>query len=246
MRELSLFTGAGGGVLGSKLLGWTTCGYVEINDYCQKVIAQRIKDGHLDEAPIFGDIRAFISEGYAGAYQGMVDVVTGGFPCQDISIAGKGEGITGERSGLWGSMAEVIGIIRPKFVFVENSPMLTSRGLGTVLWDLARMGFNARWGVLGASHVGGQHARKRIWILAYTPKVGWLRWWMSPHEIRSGIQLAGLVGAERVWETSAEQKARVLGVGDGMAYGMDRLEATGNGQVPIVAATAFRILSGDK
>ena len=98
MRELSLFSGAGGGLLGSKLLGWTCVGYVENNEYCQKVLKQRIADGILDAAPIFGDIRKFISEGYARSYQGMVDVVTGGFPCQDISIAGSGAGIDGKSS----------------------------------------------------------------------------------------------------------------------------------------------------
>ncbi len=100
MRELSLFTGAGGGLLGTKLLGWEHIGYVEINDYCQEIIRQRIKDGILDEAPIFGDIKTFISEGYADAYKGMVDAITGGFPCQDISSAGPGGGIEAERSGL--------------------------------------------------------------------------------------------------------------------------------------------------
>ena len=82
MWELSLFSGAGGGLLASKLLEWRTVGYVEFNEYCQRVIAARIADGHLDPAPIFGDIRAFIADGYAASYSGMVDVVSGGFPCQ--------------------------------------------------------------------------------------------------------------------------------------------------------------------
>tara|TARA_R110000787_G_scaffold257683_1_gene362887 strand:+ start:10631 stop:11032 length:402 start_codon:yes stop_codon:yes gene_type:complete len=88
LRELSLFSGAGGGVLGSKILGWKTVGYVEWEDYCQKIIAQRIKDGIFDNAPIFGDVRTFTSEGYARKYRGMVDVVSGGFPCQPFSVAG--------------------------------------------------------------------------------------------------------------------------------------------------------------
>src|SRR3990167_9497742 len=101
MRELSLFSGAGGGLLGTKLLGFKHIGYVEWDDYCQRVIAQRIKDGILDEAPIFGDIRSFIDQGYADAYSGLVDIITGGFPCQDISIANdEGLGIEGDRSGL--------------------------------------------------------------------------------------------------------------------------------------------------
>jgi len=80
LKELSLFTGAGGGLLGSKLLGWNTIGYVEWNEYCQRVIQARIQDGILDDAPIFGDIREFVREGYAGAYAGHVDVISAGFP----------------------------------------------------------------------------------------------------------------------------------------------------------------------
>ena len=85
MKELSLFSGAGGGLLGTKLLGWKTVGYVEWNEFCQKILSERIKEGILDEAPIFNDIKLFNSEGYASSYKGMVDVVTGGFPCQPFS-----------------------------------------------------------------------------------------------------------------------------------------------------------------
>jgi len=167
MNTLSLFTGAGGGELASQhLLGHRTIGYVEINDYCQRVLAQRIKDGLLDNAPIYTDIIAFLDSGCAELYRGVTDIITGGFPCQDISAAGKGAGITGERSGLWATMAGIIRVVRPRHVFVENSPMLTSRGLGTVLGDLAAMGYDARWGVLGAHHAGGNHKRDRIWVMA--------------------------------------------------------------------------------
>ena len=167
MWELSLFSGAGGGLLASKhLLGWSTVGYVEISEYCQKVIAQRIKDGWLDEAPIFSDIREFNNSGYADSYQGLVDIVSGGFPCQDISCAGKGAGIEGSRSGLWSEMASVIRAVQPSYVFVENSPMLTSRGGTRVLGDLAEMGFDAKWGIISAADVGAPHLRKRIWIVA--------------------------------------------------------------------------------
>ena len=85
MRELSLFSGAGGGLIASYVLGWRSIGYVEYNEYCQRVIRQRIQDGILPDAPIFGDINTFLSEGYASAYQGMVDIVTAGFPCQPFS-----------------------------------------------------------------------------------------------------------------------------------------------------------------
>lgn len=167
MNELSLFTGAGGGVLGSKLLGHRIIGYVENNDYRQRVIAQRIKDGIFDEAPIFGDIAVFNREGYAESYSGLVDVVSGGFPCQDLSCAGKGAGLDGEKSGLWFEMAATVRIVRPRYVFIENVPMLLVRGFGRVLSSLYQMGYSAAWGIVSASDVGAPHLRKRLWIVAH-------------------------------------------------------------------------------
>jgi DNA (cytosine-5)-methyltransferase 1 len=163
LRELHLFAGAGGGILGGKLLGNRIVCAVEIEEYPRKVLLQRQIDGVLPWFPIWDDITTFDGR----PWKGIVDVVAGGFPCQDISIAGKGAGIGGERSGLWSEMARVIGEIQPRIVIVENSPALTSRGLGDVLRDLAEMGFNARWCVLGADDAGAPHRRKRIWILAY-------------------------------------------------------------------------------
>ena len=162
MNELALFAGAGGGILGGHLLGWRTVCAVEWEPYPASVLCARQNDGLLPPFPIWDDIQTF--DGIP--WRGIVDVVSGGFPCQDISAAGKGAGIDGERSGMWSEMARIIHEVRPKFVFVENSPMLTSRGLGRVLGDLAAMGFNARWGVLGAANVGAPHQRDRIWIVA--------------------------------------------------------------------------------
>ena len=167
MDELALFAGSGGGILGGELLEWNTIGAVEIEEYPRKVLLQRQRDGILEPFPIWDDITTFDGRPWKGA----VDIVSGGFPCQDISAAGKGAGIDGERSGLWGEMARVINEVRPRFAFVENSPMLTIRGLGRVLGDLSEMGYNARWCVLGADDVGAPHRRKRIWILAYADKM---------------------------------------------------------------------------
>ena len=162
MRELALFAGAGGGILGGKLLGWRTVCAVENEPYARDVLMARQNDGCLEAFPIWDDVCTFDGR----PWQGIVDVVSGGFPCQDISAAGKGAGIEGERSGLWSEFARIIGEVQPRFVFVENSPMLTSRGLGIVLGDLAAMGFDAEWGVLGAHNAGAPHRRDRIWILA--------------------------------------------------------------------------------
>jgi len=162
MNELALFAGAGGGILGGHLLGWRTVCAVEWESYPASVLCARQNDGLLPPFPIWDDVQTFDGK----PWRGIVDVVSGGFPCQDISAAGKGAGIDGERSGMWGEMARIIHEVRPRFVFVENSPMLTSRGLGRVLGDLASMGFDAKWGVLGAADIGANHQRDRIWIVA--------------------------------------------------------------------------------
>ena len=161
LRELALFAGAGGGILGGKLLGWRTVCAVEWEPYPASVLCARQNDGLLPPFPIWDDVQTFDGK----PWRGIVDVVSGGFPCQDISAAGKGAGITGERSGMWKHMARIISEVQPKYVFVENSPMLTVRGLGTVLGDLSEMGFNAEWGVISAAAVGAPHQRDRIWIL---------------------------------------------------------------------------------
>ena len=163
MNELALFAGAGGGILGGLLHGWRTVAAVEIEDYPRRVLLQRQADGILPRFPIWDDVRTFDGK----PWRGKVDVISGGFPCQDISSAGKGAGIDGARSGLWSEMARIIREVRPRFVFVENSPMLTVRGLGVVLGDLAALGYDARWGVLGARDVGAPHKRDRMWVLAY-------------------------------------------------------------------------------
>jgi DNA (cytosine-5)-methyltransferase 1 len=175
MNELALFAGAGGGILGGRLLGWRTVCAVEREPAAQRMLLARQDDGCLEPFPIWDDVCTFDGK----PWRGVVDIVTGGFPCQDISAAGKGEGITGERSGLWKEMARIICEVGPRFVLVENSPVLTSRGLGVVLGDLAAMGYDARWGVLGAVHAGAPHKRERIWILAHDPqhgrRTGWAR-----------------------------------------------------------------------
>ena len=184
MNELSLFTGAGGGCLASKLLGHRIVGYVEWDSYCCRVLAQRIKEGFLDEAPIFGDVRAFVRDGYAASYQGLVDVVSGGFPCQPHSVAGKRRGAADERD-MWPAFRDVVAAVRPRYVFAENVPGLLGssagdpdgdgvdetpsepiRYFGTVLRDLAEIGYGVRWTVLGADDIGAPHRRKRLWILA--------------------------------------------------------------------------------
>ena len=162
LRELALFAGAGGGILGGHLLGWRTVCAVEWEPYPASVLAARQDEGVLPPFPIWDDVQTFDGRPWAGC----CDVVSGGFPCQDISVAGKGAGIGGERSGMWAHMARIVGEVRPKFVFVENSPMLTSRGLDRVLGDLAALGYDAEWMCLSAAECGARHKRDRVWVVA--------------------------------------------------------------------------------
>ena len=324
LNELALFAGAGGGILGGKLLGWRTVCAVEWEPYPASVLCARQNDGLLPPFPIWDDVQTFDGK----PWRGLVDVVSGGFPCQDISAAGKGAGIDGERSGMWGEMARIIHEVRPRYVFVENSPMLTSRGLGRVLGDLASMGFDARWGVLGAADVGAPHKRERIWICATHPssqrwndrianwkerqvlrdknwdaskskseREGWFSWVgqvganvadtrckseRTDKELRPESQIpirqnppifcceisnAASIGQQGQrqheqsistaqssnWETNISKsigtpniwsiEPNVDRVVNGLASRVDRLKAIGNGQVPLCAATAWRILS---
>jgi DNA (cytosine-5)-methyltransferase 1 len=242
LNELHLFAGAGGGILGGMLLGHTTVCAVELEPYCRKVLLQRQRDGILPKFPIWDDVCTFDGK----PWRGKVDVVAGGFPCQDISSAGKGAGITGERSGLWAEMARIIGEIRPKYAFVENSPMLTLRGLDRVLGDFSEMGYDARWGVLGAGHIGGSHLRERIWILANSKC-----WDVQKSQLQQRFVYQKIKEASNRYMYALNNvlewpnKDRVSGRNDGLAFNVDRIKAIGNGQVPAVAALAWRILGGE-
>jgi DNA (cytosine-5)-methyltransferase 1 len=165
MRELSLFSGAGGGLLGTKLLGWSHVGYVEFNPYCQQVIAQRIADGHLDRAPIFTDVREFVQSGAAEQYRGIADVVTGGFPCQPFSVAGKQAGADDARN-MWPATADIIRAVRPARILLENVPGLLQFDYAkSIFADLAEMGYVGRYGVISAADCGARHKRARLWIV---------------------------------------------------------------------------------
>jgi DNA (cytosine-5)-methyltransferase 1 len=244
LRTFHLFAGAGGGILADLILGHQPVGACEIEEYPRKVLLQRQQDGILPEFPIWDDIKTLNGK----PWRGRVDVVSGGFPCQDISAAGAGAGIRGERSGLWAEMARVCSEIRPKYIFVENSPMLTHRGLGVVLGDLATMGYDARWGVLGADDASMRHRRKRIWIYATNACVPRLK--TCDKQTQEAWQVVGkqlgrsdgvsLREGLREW---VEAESGVCGVANGVAHRVDRLKAIGNGQVPAVAALAWKILT---
>ena len=169
LYSLHLFAGAGGGILADILAGVQPVCAVELEPYPQRVLSHRFPG-----LPVWDDVQTFRADNpdCADAFAWMREhrdalVVAGGFPCQDISCAGKGGGVEGgERSGLWREFARILREIRPRFVFVENSPMLVHRGLERVLGDLAACGYDARWQVLAAGDVGARHLRERIWIAA--------------------------------------------------------------------------------
>ena len=303
MNELALFSGAGGGILGGHILGWRTVCAVEWEPYPAGVLCARQNDGILAPFPIWDDVRTFDGK----PWRGIVDVVSGGFPCQDISAAGKGGGIEASRSGLWKEMARIIGEVLPRFVFVENSPLLVGRGAAVVIGDLATMGYDAHWCCLSASDVGAPHQRDRFWLVANTDNTGQHPNIRTIHgkdrhhagicgevladaisdgrtEIRrddgfndrSIIDASGQYGSAKKfsdtdalglqrteWPGRIDQKRRkkpdgpaaecgrwpaepdVGRVAHGVAARVDRLKAIGNGQVPRVAATAWRILNDE-
>ena len=235
MNELALFAGAGGGILGGKLLGWRTICAVELDAYARKVLLARQKDGTFPPFPIWDDIRTFDGRPWAG----KVDVISGGFPCQDISAAGKGRGIKGPKSGLWMEMERIISEVRPRHVFVENSPMLAVRGLGSVRGGLASLGYDARWGVLGACHSGAPHKRERLWIVGTHTERDRLERFKQGRPEKATTNRPGKRDHPMWWES----EPRVLRVVNGLAHRVDRLRAIGNGQVPAVAALAWGELS---
>jgi DNA (cytosine-5)-methyltransferase 1 len=208
MTHGSLFSGIGGFDLGFERAGIETVWQVEIDAYCRKVLAK-----HFPKAQRFEDIRECFGQHCAFAetrknYLRGVDILSGGFPCQDISNAGKRAGIDGERSGLWSEYARIIRELRPRYVVVENVAALLGRGMERVLGDLAAIGYDAEWESIRASDVGAPHRRERIWIVAY-PESDIRR--TSRHEV-----------------TDAPDGAR-NNVADAEQSGLERFTGNGNG-----------------
>jgi DNA (cytosine-5)-methyltransferase 1 len=187
MNVLDLFSGIGGFSLGLERAGMRTIAFCEIEPYCRAVLRQ-----HWPDVPVFDDVRTLRFDSDTDhenehgrtfddetrprlSKSGAIDLICGGFPCQDISVAGKGAGLKGERSGLWKEFARIIGEVRPRYVIVENVSALLSRGLGDVLGDLASLGYDAEWHCIPASAVGAPHRRDRVWIVAYPSRIqqGW-------------------------------------------------------------------------
>jgi DNA (cytosine-5)-methyltransferase 1 len=205
LRVLDLFSGIGGFTLGlERTGGFRTGAFCEIEPYPRKILER-----HWPDVPIFPDVRALTGELLA-ANGIAVDVICGGFPCQDISVAGNGAGLDGERSGLWSEITRLVGEIRPRILIVENVSALLTRGLERVLGDLAALGFDAEWHCIPACAVGAPHRRDRIWIVAY-PVSGQL-WQQSIGVGWSGhTSLAGYDGAAQSLADAAQERCPQIG-----------------------------------
>ena len=266
MNELSLFTGIGGGILGGVLCGWRTVCAVEIDPYCRAVLCQRQNDGILPPFPIWDDIRTFDGK----PWRGRVDVVSGGFPCQPHSNAGKQLHEKDPRD-LWPETAHVISDVMPKHVLLENVPGILSY-LPVVIRDLRRIGYTVeRPCIVASASVGAGHIRKRVWICAHldTERQENASGESATEEsenIRSavGVGDCSKIPPDRnkkrkLQPEGSKQKQREW-IGDcswwkaepnldrvvyGIPFGMDRIGALGNAQVPAVARLAWEVLAID-
>ena len=222
MTHLSLFSGIGGLDLAAEWAGFETVTFVERDPYCQKVLAK-----HWPGVPIHDDVTTFDGTGYRG-----VDLLSGGFPCQDISQAGTREGLAGQRSGLFYEMARIIREVSPKWVIAENVSALRSRGLVEVIETLAAIGYGLAWFSYSAASIGAPHQRTRMFLIANADREhgeAWVRDFMD----RAGADESryGSVHADDVWQLPF---SGVLRMDDGVPKGVDRdrVRALGNAVVP--------------
>lgn len=217
MRFGSLFTGIGGLDLGLERAGMTCAWQVEIDDYCNRVLAK-----HWPSVPRLKDVRE------AGKHNlPPVDLIAGGFPCQPVSLAGRRLGQADER-WLWPEFARIIRELRPRYALLENVPGLLVSGMDSVLGDLAACGYDAEWDCIPAEAVGAPHKRHRVFIVAY-PGGERLE---GLYTQRGRIYLQSAADTlRREWET----EPAVDRVANGVPSGMDRLRALGNAVVPQAA-----------
>lgn len=237
MNVLDLFSGIGGFSLGLERAGMRTVAFCEIDPYCRRVLARR-----WPGVPVYNDVRELSGQRlWDDGNTTSIQVICGGFPCQDISLAGRGAGLSGERSGLWFEYARLIGDLRPQFVIVENVSELLGRGLGDVLGSLAALGYDAEWHCIPAAALGAPHIRDRVWIIAYPNGQGLAGQGQA-------IRLSAVGAGTREWDAIAKEigdNFRELRAGrasspkpfirrgdDGFADWAHRIRALGNAVVP--------------
>lgn len=247
MNVLDLFSGIGGFSLGLERAGMRTVAFCEIDPFARRVLAS-----HWPHIPCYEDIRSLTAERLAADGIG-IDAIAGGFPCQDISVANiGGMGLAGARSGLWSEYRRLIRDLRPRNVIVENVAAILDRGLGSVVSDLAALGYNCWWDCIPAYTVGAAHRRDRFWLVAYPCSAGRQRLESFVRALSSSLAALAkhdnaLIGARRALDGDLSD----LRNGDGLSVTMERrrLHGCGNSVVPqipeligraIIAAEAAR------
>ncbi len=226
MRVLDLFSGIGGFSLGLERAGMTTVAFCEVDAKARQVLNK-----HWPKVPIYDDVQTLTADRLAADGLIPIHLICGGFPCQDLSYAGKGAGLAGSRSGLWFEFHRLIKEIQPAWAIIENVSALRSRGLDEVLRSLAQIGYDAEWHCIPASSLGAPHRRDRIWVIAYPRR--------QPTQVPTAGQqpaeqmLRGPCQAWRVgpWASRPAPSA-VCGMDDGIPHRMDRLKQLGNAVVP--------------
>lgn len=218
-KILDLFSGIGGFSLGLERAGMETAAFCEIEPFCQEVLKKQWPD-----VPIFDDVQNLTKERLYETGIQRIDVICGGFPCQDISAAGRGAGLEGQRSGLWSELHRLIDELQPNYAIIENVSRLRSNGLGTVLKDLWQIGYDAEWHCIPASALGASHRRDRVWILAYPTS-------QRQHGVQE-VQNSARCSSQRVVTQSA----------GGRAVGASRIVAQNTGTETLAAKIIREIL----
>ncbi len=231
MRVLDLFSGIGGFSLGLERAGMRTVAFCEIDPYCRRVLAR-----HWPAIPCYDDVRSLTADRLRA--DGIrPDAIAGGFPCQDISRAGYGAGITGNRSGLWSEFARLIGEIRPRFAILENVAALLERGMDRICGDLAAIGYDAEWSIVSACAVGAPHMRQRMFVVAYPNREHGRPRLRNSHAraYRPLQEINGFAGARARWRARMANPSELYRDADGIPNGMERNRAIGNAVAPDVA-----------
>lgn len=238
MYGLDLFSGIGG-------ITKALDGYVEPIAYCENdryacgVLLSRMQRADIIAAPIWDDVRTL--HGYMLPI--APDIIYGGFPCQDISVAGREAGLGGKRSGLFFEITRIVSQIRPEFIFLENVPVIRTRGADVVVKELASLGYDCRWDTVSAAEIGAPHLRERWFMLAKSN---------SKHgETRMGDQQNGekkicRKNSKHGHEFWVQAPSKDRRMDDGIPYSVDSVRALGNSVVPAQAREAFERLMGLK
>ena len=238
LNGLDLFSGIGG--LSIALRDWVQpIAYCEIDLYCQGVLLSRMADGSIRRSPIWDDIKTL--QGHE--FSAPIDIIYGGFPCQDISIAGAGKGLEGERSGLFFEIVRLAKEIQPSFIFLENVPAITERGGISVVREITEMGYDCRWCVISAASIGAKHKRDRWFLLAHTQSKR-CKETRQPFRQKQKHPIPYDQAKHNSFSQEPENKLELAGMVNGVQDRAHRIKALGNAVVPEQAKKAFQILMG--